>query len=216
MPLGTDNDELYEAVGAAAEKFSREEGLGAVNDMSLRQYLTSPSIAKNRNFFILVGTCACWFLLDIAFYSQNLFLPDVLKRTGFSKPIKLPEGYTGLPNSDITCTGECSRAVYNSIYRSAVGNALGEFVAFGWCFFFCCCGGGGGRVSLVIFFFFLSPSFLTSGLLSLTKHAKQSPSSAPSPGTGSRSRSSTSGAEFLFFCFCFAFVVEGLSVVAGR
>lgn len=61
MLLGTDNDELYSDLGAAAEKFSREEGLRSPGDaIGLKEYLTSPTIMKNRNFFILIGTCACW------------------------------------------------------------------------------------------------------------------------------------------------------------
>ena len=45
---------------------------------SLNHYLTYPSILRNRNFWVLFGTCSTWFLLDISFYSQNLFLPNVL------------------------------------------------------------------------------------------------------------------------------------------
>lgn len=48
----------------------------------------------------------------------------MLKRTGFSNPIDLPAGYTGLENSAVACEGECSMGVWNTIYRSAVGNAL--------------------------------------------------------------------------------------------
>lgn len=48
----------------------------------------------------------------------------MLKRTGFSHPIELPKGYTGLPNSDVACDGDCSAGVYDTIYKSAVGNAL--------------------------------------------------------------------------------------------
>ena len=45
---------------------------------SLNHYLTYPSVLRNRNFWVLFGTCSTWFLLDISFYSQNLFLPNVL------------------------------------------------------------------------------------------------------------------------------------------
>lgn len=121
LPL---NDTAELAAAAGGVNFSRDEGLRSPADaIGLKEYLTSPSIMKNRNFFILIGTCACWFLLDIAFYSQNLFLPDVLKRTGFSNPIELPEGYMG-SSSAVTCEGACSLGVYTTIYRSAVGNAL--------------------------------------------------------------------------------------------
>ena len=77
-------DELKPSVGASAEKFTTSNdglGDGGPSSIGLREYLTMPSIAKNRNFSILVGTCMCWFLLSISFFSQNLFLPDVLKRS---------------------------------------------------------------------------------------------------------------------------------------
>ena len=54
----TDTNEL---LAAARVNFSKEEGLRAPGDeIGLKEYLTSPSIMKNRNFFILVGTCMCW------------------------------------------------------------------------------------------------------------------------------------------------------------
>ena len=76
-------DKLKPSVGAPAEKFTSDGGLddGGPSSIGLAEYLTMPSIAKNRNFSILVGTCMCWFLLSISFFSQNLFLPDVLKRS---------------------------------------------------------------------------------------------------------------------------------------
>ena len=50
-----------ELLAAARVNFSKEEGLRAPGDeIGLKEYLTSPSIMKNRNFFILVGTCMCW------------------------------------------------------------------------------------------------------------------------------------------------------------
>ena len=54
----TDAAELAAAGGV---KFSREEGLRGPGDaIGLKEYLTSPSIMKNRNFFILIGTCMSW------------------------------------------------------------------------------------------------------------------------------------------------------------
>jgi len=43
-----------------------------------------------RNFWVLVGTASTWFLLDIAFYSQNLFLPNILEGIGYNPKINLP------------------------------------------------------------------------------------------------------------------------------
>lgn len=59
-----------------------------------------------------------WFLLDIAFYSQNLFLPDLLRTTGFSSFPDIPTGGVA------ACTGACAEAVWNGIFRSALGNAI--------------------------------------------------------------------------------------------
>lgn len=44
----------------------------------------------HRNFWVLLGTASTWFLLDIAFYSQNLFLPNILEGIGYSPAISLP------------------------------------------------------------------------------------------------------------------------------
>ena len=85
---------------------------------TLGEYLTAPSIMQNRNFWVLVGTCMCWFLLDIAFYSQNLFLPDLLRTTGFSKFPTLPEGGAS------ACVGQCALEVWQGCFKSAAGNAV--------------------------------------------------------------------------------------------
>lgn len=73
----------------------------------LHHYLTYPTLLQNRNIWVLWGVCSCWFLLDISFYSQNLFLPNVLTDIGYTQAIHLPAnaafkatqkpGYTGLP-----------------------------------------------------------------------------------------------------------------------
>lgn len=39
---------------------------------------------------MLIGTASTWFLLDIAFYSQNLFLPNILEGIGYNPKITLP------------------------------------------------------------------------------------------------------------------------------
>lgn len=85
---------------------------------TLRGYLTEPSIMKNRNAWVLLGTSMTWLLLDVAFYSQNLFLPDVLRATGFSKFPKIPAG------GSAACVGECAKEVWEGVFRSAAGNAL--------------------------------------------------------------------------------------------
>ena len=45
---------------------------------------------RRSNFWVLIGTASTWFLLDIAFYSQNLFLPNILEGIGYNPSIKLP------------------------------------------------------------------------------------------------------------------------------
>jgi hypothetical protein len=53
----------------------------------LHHYLTYPSIMRNRNIWVLFGTCSCWFLLDIAFYSQ-VVSPCLLKLLICLPPVK--------------------------------------------------------------------------------------------------------------------------------
>ena len=47
-------------------------------------------VRRCRNFWVLIGTASTWFLLDIAFYSQNLFLPNILEGIGYNPKINLP------------------------------------------------------------------------------------------------------------------------------
>ena len=49
-----------------------------------------PCVRRCRNFWVLIGTASTWFLLDIAFYSQNLFLPNILEGIGYNPKINLP------------------------------------------------------------------------------------------------------------------------------
>jgi MFS transporter, PHS family, inorganic phosphate transporter len=55
---------------------------------------------------VLFGTCATWFLLDVAFYSQNLFIPDMLADIGYSPKAKMSQPLT----------------VYKKVYKNALGN----------------------------------------------------------------------------------------------
>lgn len=65
-----------------------------------------------------------WFLLDIAFYSQNLFLPDLLRTTGFSSFPDLP-----MDGGMAACTGACAEAVWRGVFRAALGNAVVAIIA---------------------------------------------------------------------------------------
>ena len=132
-------------IPAAALNAAPAGGGGA---KTLKEYLTYPTLMKNRNVrkggrrgkrgglthththsntkttpflfqaWILLGTTMTWLLLDIAFYSQNLFLPDLLRATGFSSFPTIPEG------GSEACTGACAEAVWRGVFRSAVGNAV--------------------------------------------------------------------------------------------
>ncbi|KAK9804692.1 hypothetical protein WJX72_000158 [[Myrmecia] bisecta] len=113
----------------------------------LHHYLTYPDILHNRNIWVLIGTCTTWFLLDIAFYSQILFLPNVLTAINYNPSIKLPNAawykanpeqypdsmFVGRPaNVTITiylgntpkCVGACAVAVFEKSYKTAAGNAI--------------------------------------------------------------------------------------------
>ena len=58
----------------------------------LRDHLNDDNLCVHlcRNFWVLIGTASTWFLLDIAFYSQNLFLPNILEGIGYNPKLTLP------------------------------------------------------------------------------------------------------------------------------
>ncbi|KAK9805161.1 hypothetical protein WJX72_002836 [[Myrmecia] bisecta] len=119
-----------------------------IDAKKLHRYLTYPSIIRNRNFWVLIGTCSTWFLLDIAFYSQNLFLPNVLTYIGYNPSITMPNAawykadpqhypanmFVGIANNVTLhkvfladtphCGGACAEAVYQKAYKTASGNAI--------------------------------------------------------------------------------------------
>ena len=51
---------------------------------------------------MLLGTASTWFLLDIAFYSQNLFLPNILDGIGYNPSIHLPAAKCGKDGTQCT------------------------------------------------------------------------------------------------------------------
>ena len=71
-------------------------GGGAPADSSKSSSSTKPIMAtdKDMSFFnfmsscgvLLLGTAMCWFLLDVAFYSQNLFQKDIFLQIGWLPP----------------------------------------------------------------------------------------------------------------------------------
>jgi PHS family inorganic phosphate transporter-like MFS transporter len=120
-----------------------------ISHKALHRYLTYPSIMRNRNIWVLFGTCSCWFLLDIAFYSQNLFLPNVLTYIGYNPSVSLPAAFwynqnptmypynfvqPAFPNVTLgvdnyfynspVCSGACAEAVYTRVFKTCAGNAI--------------------------------------------------------------------------------------------
>eukprot|EP00271_Cylindrocystis_brebissonii_P011455 TRINITY_DN2915_c0_g1_i2.p1 TRINITY_DN2915_c0_g1~~TRINITY_DN2915_c0_g1_i2.p1 ORF type:complete len:561 (+),score=81.72 TRINITY_DN2915_c0_g1_i2:305-1987(+) len=55
---------------------------------SMESYGLFSSRFSQRHGLQLLGTASCWFLLDIAFYSQNLFQKDVFTAVGWLPPAK--------------------------------------------------------------------------------------------------------------------------------
>eukprot|EP00877_Chromochloris_zofingiensis_P008276 jgi/Chrzof1/3701/Cz13g05200.t1 len=66
-------------------------------------------VMRRENFWVLFGTTMSWFLLDIAYYCQNLFNPKVLADIGYSEAVKA------------TSTGN---DIYDSMMSIAGGNAI--------------------------------------------------------------------------------------------
>jgi MFS family permease len=122
---------------AFADDYGEHNTFDRISFASVHRYLTYPSILRNRNFWVLIGTASTWFLLDIAFYSQNLFLPNILEDIGYSPPLSLPASKCvkahncpvyPLPippfGGNFTCSGTCAEQVYDKIYKTAAGNAI--------------------------------------------------------------------------------------------
>ncbi|KAK9901321.1 hypothetical protein WJX75_006338 [Coccomyxa subellipsoidea] len=123
--------------GDFIEDYSAGHKMDRISGKSLNRYMTFPSILRNRNLWVLFGTTSTWFLLDIAFYSQNLFLPNILEGIGFNPSINLPAAkcvkahncpHYDLPippfGSNYTCHGKCAEQVYDKMFKTAAGNAI--------------------------------------------------------------------------------------------
>lgn len=63
-----------------------------------------------RVFWTLFGTCSTWFLLDVAFYSQNLLQNNIFTDIGYS-PV-------------VTASSGSGQDIYNKVYANAAGNAI--------------------------------------------------------------------------------------------
>ncbi|KAK9846381.1 hypothetical protein WJX81_002681 [Elliptochloris bilobata] len=122
--------------GNFVDEYTVAEQCDRISWKKLNHYLTYPSILRNRNFWVLVGTASTWFLLDIAFYSQNLFLPNILEGIGYNPSLKLPIAsapcakthsctvYDQQFNPQYKCTGACAEKVYDKMFKTAAGSAI--------------------------------------------------------------------------------------------
>ncbi|KIY98746.1 Inorganic phosphate transporter 1-6 [Monoraphidium neglectum] len=89
-------------------KLEKKTDVATDNDaITFRDFKNFLSIRRNAMW--LFGTCSTWFLLDIAYYCQNLFTPKVVGDIGYSVSVK--PGGTG-------------RDIYHAVYASTTGTAI--------------------------------------------------------------------------------------------
>jgi len=73
-------DTVKSSTPSASEASSSQKRLHSANsDMSFGTFLSKWGL-------ILLGTASCWFYLDVAFYSQNLFQKDLFLQVGWLPP----------------------------------------------------------------------------------------------------------------------------------
>ena len=106
------------AVGEAARTVGSITGVAVASTGSSR-----PARVPLRQFFrsyalLIFGTAATWFLLDIAFYSTNIFNPLILKEIGFANA----SSYPPLQQVRLLATGNVLIALFASVpgYWAAV------------------------------------------------------------------------------------------------
>ncbi len=80
------------AAKAAVETLTGSE-LNTVWTTEVRTAKVTYSTFFSRYATVLFGTAACWFLVDVAFYSSNIFNPTVLAYTGFATSLANPHAY---------------------------------------------------------------------------------------------------------------------------
>ncbi|KAF5193314.1 Inorganic phosphate transporter 1-1 [Thalictrum thalictroides] len=67
---------------------AEQEKLEQITEESANQFGLFSKAFLHRHGLALLGTCSTWFLLDIAFYSQNLFQKDIFSAVGWIPPAK--------------------------------------------------------------------------------------------------------------------------------
>jgi PHS family inorganic phosphate transporter-like MFS transporter len=80
-----------------------ERQIDRISWSSLKEYLSN-----RKHALILFGTCSSWLILDIAFYSQNLLIADILTAIGFA-PDSIP--------------GD-NMSAYERVYKNALGYTI--------------------------------------------------------------------------------------------
>ncbi|GAB4823954.1 hypothetical protein N2152v2_011000 [Parachlorella kessleri] len=97
----------YEAIQTSKKNFKEEveeEDADRITWKSFKSYIG----ANKRNAWVLFGTCSTWFFLDIAYYAQNLFLPNMLSDLGWAPKMNI--------NNPVS--------VYERMFSLAKGQAL--------------------------------------------------------------------------------------------
>ena len=76
-----------------------------------------------REFFIkLIGCCTTWFLLDIAYYSQNLFQSDIYKTIGWVPAINVYWPQASMASFQVSTKKICSSAMPFLLYPGTASN----------------------------------------------------------------------------------------------
>jgi PHS family inorganic phosphate transporter-like MFS transporter len=61
---------------------------------------------------VLFGCCSTWFLLDVAYYCNNLYTPEIVKAMGYASVVKATDSSTN------------GLSIYNSVSGQAVGSMI--------------------------------------------------------------------------------------------
>jgi PHS family inorganic phosphate transporter-like MFS transporter len=61
---------------------------------------------------ILFGTCSTWFLLDVAYYCNNLYTPEILKAMGWASSVAAAD------------TAANGTSIFNSVFSQASGSCF--------------------------------------------------------------------------------------------
>lgn len=61
---------------------------------------------------ILFGTCSTWFLLDVAYYCNNLYTPEIVKAMGYATTVSAKD------------TSTDGWSIYNSVMGQATGACI--------------------------------------------------------------------------------------------